>query len=149
MCIKKIRKFQKKYNERCRNFYSSTIAGLSTGFVIGILFSLITDSKFNRWINLFSYEFFAALIYFVFVLILLYILYHLGKGVMEHILHYKKKDLINYKINYFAGIYSAIGSASFVILHSQTQMIIYVLIFFILFYFPIQYLTVRTKKKSK
>jgi len=149
MCIKKIKAFHKRYAERCRNFYSSSIAGLFTGVIIGILFSLITDSKFNRWINLFSYELFAAVVYFAFIFLVLYILYFFGKLCIILFISKDKKNLISFKINYFAGVYAATWSASLIILHTKINIAIYISILFIILYFPIEYFTVRNKKKQK
>lgn len=159
MCFQKIKSFHKRYIDRCRSFYSSSIAGLFTGVIIGIFFSLVTDASFNRWINPFQLgELFAAIIYFGFTLILIYILYFFGKACVYVVCIYflmtkivrnsskKKNCLINFKINYFAGIYSATWVASLIILHTQFMIALYVSIMFILLYFPVEYFVVRNKK---
>lgn len=151
MCFKEIKAFHKKYRKRCRSFYSSSIAGLFTGVMIGILFSLITDSQFNRWINLRSYEFFAAIIYFGFTIFILWVFYYLGKGLFWLILHVshisnKEDDLIGFKINFIAGIYSAAFSASLILLNNKFPIIIYVTLAFIIFYLLVEYYAVRNKK---
>jgi len=88
MCFKNIKKLLKKlltknYAKRRRNFYSSTIAGLFTGIAIGIFFSSITDVNFNRWIDIFSNEAFAAGVYFLSTLVVMIIFYHIGKFMYE------------------------------------------------------------------
>ena len=138
--------FHKKYKKRCRNFYSSSIAGLFTGVAIGILFSLMIDSKFNRWINLVSYELFVVMIYFSFVFIVLYILYYLGKLCMWFFITKNKDELMGFKINYFAGIYAATFSASMVILNDNSFVRNIVALFFVLLYFPVEYYTVKNNR---
>jgi len=154
MYLKKIKLFHKRHIDRCRSFYSSSIAGLFTGIIIGILFSLITDTSFNRWINLLHWgELFAAIVYFGFIFILIIILYFFGKICVYFFIakpikdsSKKKKCLVDFRINYFAGIYSASWTASLVLLYTKLMTAIYVSIIFILLYLPIEYFTVRNKK---
>lgn len=146
MCIKKIRLFHKRYLKRCRNFYSSSIAGLLTGTAIGIFFSLITDVSFDRWINIFSIELFAAIIYFMFVFFILFVFYFIGKYGVWFFISKNKDDLVGFKINYFASIYSASWAASLIILHSKILVAIYVSIVYLILYLPLEYFTVRTKR---
>jgi len=152
-CLDKIISFHKRYKKRCRNFWSSSIAGLFTGAMIGILFSLITDAKFNRWINLMSYELFAAVIYVGLTIFMLWFFYHLGKLLLWVILHFfrlssKKDELVGFKINFVAGIYSALFATSLILL-SKERVSLYVGIMFGLLYFPVEYFAVRTKSKKK
>ena len=146
MCIGKIRLFHRKYRKRCRNFYSGSIAGLFTGIAIGIFFTLITDVKFNRWINLASYELFVAIIYFLFVFFVLVVLYFLGKLLVWFLVTKSKDELIGFRINYFASIYSASFTASLIILHDNLFIASIVTLAFIVLYFPVEYFSVRNKK---
>jgi len=73
--IKKIITTHKIHKKRARNFYSSSIAGLFSGVTITMLFDFLTDTSFNRWINLFGLEAFAAFIYLTFSWGVLFVLY--------------------------------------------------------------------------
>lgn len=156
MCLERIRKFQKKYKDRCRSFYSSTVAGLYTGVAIGILFTLIADSKFNRWINLLSYELFAAIVYFLFTIFMVFSLYLVG-WICVHLFiaskisneNKKKQHLINFRINYVASLYSASWITSVILLWDKTSIIFWVSLFFILLYPVAAYIAVRNKKRKK
>lgn len=152
MCINKIKRFHRKYRDRLRNFYSSSIAGLFTGLIIGLFFSLITDSDFNRWINIFSYEIFAGVIYFIFTIFLIIFFYIFGMLMTRWVVasqidneKSKKKHMINFRINYFAGMYSATFVTSIILLN-KSEIIYPISIGFILFYLPCAYFAVRTKK---
>ncbi len=52
--ISQIKAFRKLHEIRIINFYLCSIAGIFAGITIAILFTLITDQPFNRWINISS-----------------------------------------------------------------------------------------------
>ena len=152
--VKKIKSFHRKYSDRCRNFYASTLAGLFTGVIVGIFFSLMTNSEFNRWINLFSYELVAAVIYFLFTLVLIFSLYIVGVIIGKTFTHFaklsptkQKQFLISFRVNYFAGIYSASWVTSLFILNGKTLISLTVSALFIFAYVPVEYFTVCTKNE--
>lgn len=148
--INNIKKLYNKYRDRCRNFHFNTIAGLFTGAIIGIFFNLITNSTFNRWINPFNLgELMAAIIYFSITIFLVWISYFIGKLFIWLFISKQKKHLINFKINYFAGIYSAIWVASLLILKDKLKLMFYLSVIFILLYLPIEYLVVKNPNKLK
>lgn len=147
MCLRRIQSFRSRYKKRIRAFYSSSIAGSFTGVLIGVLFSLITDTTFNRWIDVFSYELFAAIIYVLFILLGSWFFYHIGNFFIRTFISNKKEDLIGFKINYFAGIYSALFSATLVVLsHNNASLSIKVLVVFVIVYFPLEFFVVRTRE---
>ena len=135
--------FYKTHKNRCRNFYTSSIAGLFSGIIIGLFFILMTDSTFNRWINLFGYELLVSIIFFGLILLFLWLGYWIGKGLVFFLIAKDKDDLVSFKINYFAGTYSTAFSSSLLILHNHFAIASYFTIFFILMYFPINYFAVK------
>jgi len=126
-----------------KDFYLSVIAGLFSGLGIGIFFRLTTDIVFNRWINLFSYELFAAIIYVLFVLFILGILYTLGMLIVIFILKDKKRTL-SFHLNFIAVYSSAI--TFLLILYYNISLIrnVIALVGFILF-FVLAYFTVKRR----
>ena len=150
--FKNVIKKYKRYKKRLRNFFSSSISGLFTGAAIAIFFSLITNSNFNRWIDIRSYEIVAGIIYVFFTYFLLFIFYYLGKGLIFLVCFFfkiknKKEDILNFKINFFAGVYSAFFVAPLIILKGHLNMQLTIGIIFVLFYFPFMYLVIRNTKK--
>jgi len=145
--------FRNKYRERCRNFYSSSISGLFTGITIGIFFSFITYSTFHRWINFFSYEIFVALIYLCFAFIIIAIFYFIGYLIMRFLIlrnvSNKGKELIGFRINFLAGIYSAFFGTSLLILKDRFRLLLLVTFLFLILYFPLEYIAVVTKQSKR
>jgi len=150
MCIERIKEFNKEYKKRINNFVSSAITGLISGVIIIIFFNLITDSTFNRRINLFNLgEAFAAGIYLLFTLSLLYVLFLFGRFVFKRCMSKKKEDLIGFRINYFAGTYSATFGAFLYGFRNSIYSMIIILILFLLIYVPTIYFAVRDNKNKK
>jgi len=97
--------FKKNFG-KLKDFISSVLAGLLSGTAIGIFFNLTTDITFNRWINLFSYEAFAAFIYVLFLLLLSLLFYGFGILLIS-VLWKDKRRTFGFYINYIAGTYSS------------------------------------------
>jgi len=149
MCVKKIFSYRKKNRDRIRKFYSNLVAGLFTGILIGILFSFITKSTFIRWIDLAQIgELLAAVIYIVFIAMLSYILYWFGRLLIWLFGFKNDDDLIGFRMNYVAGIYSASWISILIIVHSNICLCIYVTLGYLILYLPMEYLAVRNKKSK-
>lgn len=142
-----------KYRARCRAFLSSSIAGLFTGVMIGIFFSLVTDVNFNRWINLRDYELLAGIIYAFFTYLVLYLLYLVGILFIWTICFFFKiknkiSERVNFKINYFASAITTLFVTPLVLLNGNLKTQLTISIIFILLYFPTMYLVVKNPKKK-
>lgn len=153
MCFDKITRFIHTYKKRCVSFLSSTIAGLFTGVMIGIFFSLVTDIDFNRWINLGNYELFAGIIYVLFTYALLYLLYLLGTLLVWVIclvfkIRNRYQEKINFKINYFASALATLFITPLILLEGNMKTQLTISIVFILLYFPTMFWIVRDSKKK-
>ena len=104
--------------ENLKDFGINSISGLLTGVAIGIFFSLTTDITFNRWINLFSNEIFAAIVYVFFVLIILAFFYGLGILITWFI---DKNKMMSFHLNFVSGTYCSIMSFLFVLYYNTAR----------------------------
>mgnify|MGYP001592424745 CR=1 FL=1 len=55
----------------------------------------------------------------------------------------KKDELVGFRINFCAGVYSAIFSSLLVILSKDISLLVIVVIFFIIGYLPLMYFVVK------
>jgi hypothetical protein len=115
--IKKYFRVFKRYRGRFGEFIIDSVAGLLSGTIIGVFFSLIASITFNRWINLGNYEFFAAIIYVFFTLCILWFFYWLGMFIAKFIFK-SKKLLIGFHLNMIAGVFSSMISFLVVLYHN-------------------------------
>jgi hypothetical protein len=111
MIIKIINHFRNNIG-KLKDFLINSISGLFTGIAIGLLFKWTTDTEFNRWIDFTSLELVAAIVYVIFILILLLIFY--GLGMLMTFLVDKKKRM-SFHLNFVSGTYCSIMSFTFVL----------------------------------
>ena len=131
-----------KNRGKLKDFYLSVIAGVFSGSAIGIFFRLTTDTSFNRWIDLSSFEIFAAIIYLIFVLIVLAFFYFFGILITKYLLRDKKR-ILNFHLNFIAGTYSSATTYLLVLYYNvpiirNTSVIVAAVLFFILAYYTVK-----------
>lgn len=144
---KKLPKFIKIYINnigKLKDLCSSVIAGLLSGTAIGIFFSLTTDFTFNRWINLFSYEIFAAIVYVIFILVLLLIFYGLGLLITRSFWKDKRRPY-GFYLNFVAGIYSSAITFLLVLYYNQPKIRNTIAITGLLLFFVLAHFTIKKK----
>lgn len=133
--------FTRNYG-KLKDFTISVIAGLFSGLGIGIFFDLTTDITFNRWINLKSYEAFAAFIYVIFFFLILIIFYGFGMFITSLM---DKKRTLGFHLNFVAGIYSSTMTFLLVLYFNQPATRYTIAGIGIVFFFILAYYTIKKK----
>lgn len=143
----KFQKYREEYLKQRSMFYSSAIAGVFTGLVIAIFFEFIRITESEKWINLMSYDVFPFIIYLFIAYVLLYLLYVIGKLLVYILISKEKEQLLEFKINYFAGMYSTTLVTGLILL--KGKMWITLVIFSLFTYIPLEYFAVVEVKESE
>jgi phosphate starvation-inducible membrane PsiE len=141
--IKKYFRVITNNKNKFREFWIDALAGLLSGTTIGIFFSLVTEIKFIRWINLFSPEIFAAIIYVVGSFLVLFGFYWLGKVVVYFI---DKKRLMSFRLNMIAGAYTSVVSFLLVTYHSSFETDISIAIIALVILFFLSHSAIKRRK---
>ena len=143
-----ILKLFKKNRGKLKDFYLSVIAGLFSGLGVGIFFNLTTEITFNRWINIFSYEIIATIIYILFVFIVLGVFYILGVLIIIYIIKDVKR-ILPFHLNFIAGVYSSAITFLLVLYYNQPMIRNTIAIIGGVLFFILAYITVKKKWPKK
>ena len=134
----------RKNRGRFKDFYLNSMTGLFSGAGMGVFFNLTTNIKFERWINLGSYEIFAAIIYVIFILIVLGLFYILGILIIELLLRDKRR-ILSFHLNFVSGIYSSVLSFLFVLYYNKPTIRYTIAIMGLVLFFVVAYYTIKKK----
>ena len=131
------------YRGRLKDFFVSVFGGFFSGLVVGIFFSLVTDTTFNGWINPLKLgELVALTIYTLFTFLLLVFFYKLGDWGVKLSIGNSSRSFSFY-LNYIAGAFSSTTVFLFTLYYDvplirNTIAIIFVITFFLLAEFTIR-----------
>ncbi len=131
-----------KYKEFC----ITSFAGLFTGVVIGIFFSLTIDAKFNRWINLLSPEIGAFVVYLIGTLFLAYLFYWVGYFLTWLI---DKRKIMTFHLSYISGVYCAIVSFLLVLYYINFKTDLLIGLVGVIFYFVVAHFAVKRRRPRR
>jgi len=131
-----------KSPRKFKQFFNSFTAGLLSGVIVGMFFSL-TGKNSYEWIGFKNFVWIQWLIYLPLTIIFARIFYKFGKNIMPD-----EKESSFFYLNYFSGILSAIASALYTIYSKNMLVSVIITISMVIVFVLISYLVLKYGKKK-